>query len=209
MTEQALPIKKVVYRGEHGHFTPGQPLSTRLGSFSFGSLETAKTYALSPNVSSDIPVHPRVIKAEIEITKPIFSNEKDPFIDLCLLRPHIGDQRLLEMAKELEPYLLNTDNFLTILDDKACDDFDELIDKCGQQILDDLYIDAYAILDNPKYIDWFKAAGFDGAIHRGCGETMDDIEYKIFDPDQAKILKVAQLSKTVEKKHDHSGLSLP
>lgn len=207
-SNEQSPIKKVVYRGEHGHYIPGQPLTTRLGSISFGSFETAKTYALSPNNSYERPVHPRIIKAEIEIKSPIFKNEGDPFIDLVLLRPHIGGDRLLEMASELENHLLNTDNFQTILEEKDCETLKELVEKCGETILDDLYIDAYAILDEPKYIEWFVEAGFDGAVHRGNGETMDDIEYKIFHPEQATILETKRLYKDLNLTPEYSGLSM-
>lgn len=203
-----LPVKKIVYRGEHGHYIPGQPLTTRLGSISFGSEETAHTYATSPNNSNERPVHPRIIKAEIEIKNPIFSNELDPFIDLNLLRPHIGDARLLEMAKDLEMYLEGTDNYLTILDEKGCENLDHLVEQCGQEILDDLYIDAYAILDSEKYVQWFVDAGFDGAYHRGNGETMDDIEYKIFNPDQAEILETKRLYKDINMTPEYSSLSM-
>lgn len=201
-------IKKIVFRGEHGHYIPGQPLSTKIGSISFGSKETARSYALKPNITSDTPVHPRIIEAEIEINKPVFRNEDDPFIDLFLLRPIIGDARLLEMASELEDHLRNTDNFLSLLEDNECDDLNDLIEKCGESILDDLYIDAYTILDSTKYVTWFAEAGYDGAIHRGNGETMDDIEYKIFNPDQATILKTTHLDKNINLAREHSGPSM-
>ena len=168
-------IKKIVYRGEHGSYIPGQPLSTRLGSISFGTIRAAMIYASTPNDSHEKVVNPRVLKAEIEITNPIFNNETDPFIDLILIRPAIGDEKLLELAFDLEDHLLNTDNYLEIIDEHDCKDLKSLIEKCGTNILDSLYIDAYPILDSEKYVGWFSEAGFDGAIHKGCGETMDEV----------------------------------
>ena len=72
-----LPIKKIVYRGEHGSYIPGQPLSTRLGSISFGTIRAAMIYASTPNDSNEKVVYPRVLKAKLKsqilylITKPI------------------------------------------------------------------------------------------------------------------------------------------
>lgn len=186
-------IRVIAYRGEHGEPDGRDKFQTRLGSLSFSSIEAAKTYASSPNNRRDQVKLPRVIKAEIEILNPIFNNGEDPFVDFDILRPVIGDQRLTELARDLEPHLLNTDNFLTILDKHQCETLDQLLAKAGTDILDDLYVDAYPIFDESKYIDWFREAGYDGAVHRGAGATMDDVEYKIFSPDQAKVLHVTPL----------------
>lgn len=187
------PIKVTVYRGEHGTPEVGSAFQSKLGSISFGSIDSAKIYAKSPNDRSDQVQAARVIKAAIEINNPIFNNELDPFVDFVLLRPVIGDEKLIEMARDLEDHLLNTDNFLCLLDDNGCQSFDELLKKAGANILNDIYVDAYPVFDDPKYIGWFKEAGFDGAVHRGAGETMDDVEYKIFSSEQARVLNVTYL----------------
>ena len=184
------PIIKTVYRGEHGINDTGLPFHTRDGSISFGTARAAKIYAESPNISSEIPEDPRVFKVHITIKNPIVANPHDPFVDLVELRPHIGDERTLEMARDLHAHLENTDNFLTLLEEHQCGDLDELVEKQGIDILDEIYIDAYPIFDSEKYVGWFKEAGFDGAMHKGAGETMDEQEYKIFSQDQAKILEV-------------------
>lgn len=50
--------------------------------------------------------------------------------------------------------------------------------------LDELYFEAYPMLDDQGLVRLFKAAGFDGAIYMGSGETFDEVEYRVFDQSQ-------------------------
>lgn len=188
-----MSVTVIAYRGEHGARSEGK-FQSRLGSLSFGSIEAAKIYATQPNHHHEIPIDPRVYKAHLTIKKPIFNNPNDPFIDLEILRAAIGDEKTLQIAHDLEDHLLNTNNFLELLEEHDCMTLDDLHEKLGNDVLDRLYIDAYPIMDSETYVGWFKELGYDGAIHSGNGVTALEAEYKIFDPAQAKVIQEYDLS---------------
>ena len=188
-----MTVKVIAYRGEHGARSESK-FQSRLGSLSFGSIEAAKTYATQPNHYHERPVDPRVYKAHITIENPIFNNPNDPFVDLDILRKAIGDEKTLQIARDLEDHLLNTNNFLELLEDHDCMTLDDLHKKLGSDVLDLLYVDAYPVMDSETYVGWFKELGYDGAVHGGNGATALEAEYKIFDPSQAQIIKEYDLS---------------
>jgi len=49
-----------------------------------------------------------------------------------------------------------------------------------------LYFNAYKFLDDLVEVDRLKAAGYDGAIHIGNGETAGVLEYRVFDLRQVR-----------------------
>jgi hypothetical protein len=44
----------------------------------------------------------------------------------------------------------------------------------------------YALLDDPAEVALLRAAGYDGAIHGGSGETAMEAEYRVFSEDQVR-----------------------
>ncbi|WP_326430456.1 LPD23 domain-containing protein (plasmid) [Stutzerimonas frequens] len=177
VNEDGSPL--VVYRGEHGRSSDAL-FQSRLGSLSFGDYETASLYATQPNNRADIPANPRIIPAYLAIKRPLLVDAGDPFIDFSLLIEAIGFERSAVIATELGPYIENT---------QAWADLDSQL-TVGEYLanhpesLGSLYVELYPILDNPKYVDWLKSAGFDGAIYGGSGANSGKAEYRVFDPDQ-------------------------
>ena len=49
-----------------------------------------------------------------------------------------------------------------------------------------LYFEVYALLDDPAEVALLRAAGYDGAIHGGSGETAMEPEYRVFSEDQVR-----------------------
>ncbi len=194
--ESSQQILVTAYRGEHGKPEEGTLFQSRLASLSFGSQSAARQYALSPNMKDDIVDTPRIIKATLVINNPVMNDPDDPFLELGPLLNSLGREKVLTLAQEQIAHLSNTDNWHEMLEthglnnrspEEALAQLSQLPDDEG---LGQLYLDAYPVFDNPKYINWFKAAGYDGVVQGGNGETALEPEYKIFSADQAKILSI-------------------
>lgn len=166
----------LVFRGQHG--ISDDVFHSRLGSLSFGDLSAAYTYATHPNNRSDKAERSRVIPAYLSITNPVIVSKDDPFISFSLIADQLGIERAAEMARELAPhidqYSYMEEQGTTVAELLATD----------LEAVRTLDADAYLVFDSPKYVEWFKEAGFDGAIHLGNGETAGSVEYKVFSPDQ-------------------------
>jgi hypothetical protein len=179
--EQGNPLP--VYRGEHGK--PGtKDFQSLLPSLSFGSAAAANTYAESPNHHDHEAIAPRVTPAYLKIENPVIENRDDPFIDLSEVAAKLGHDMAMKMAREYAGSIANTGNW----DENFSGEWDsvhEFLDAHPERV-GELYMDAYELLDDPAFVKAAKAAGYDGAIHIGNGETFDDLEYRIFDPKQAK-----------------------
>lgn len=208
------PIVVTAYRGEHGAVIDGQTIQTKLGSISFGTVAAAKQYALDPNRRDDVVVDPRVMKAELTITKPVMNNPDDPFIDFTQIIEAIGIDKTKIIASELKEHVFHTDNWDEFAIEKGeelglsedSEIFDYLLEKDAQAMLSELYMDAYPVFDSQKYVDWFKAEGFDGVVQGGNGSTACEIEYKVFDPSQIKVIKTFDLKE--DRNLEGSGLSV-
>lgn len=171
----------VVYRGEHGDHA-GASFHTRLGSLSFGTQNAANSYALSPNDRNDDPVASRVYPCYLAIKNPAINDPDDPFIDLSTISKLVGRDKARIVAIDLADYITHTNNWQE--DVNADDKYTTPVEAFDAG--EDLYLNAYPVFDDPEYVAWFEAAGFDGAIHGGTGETACEPEYKIFDASQAR-----------------------
>ncbi|RRV28908.1 hypothetical protein EGJ86_23540 [Pseudomonas sp. o96-267] len=177
INEDGTPL--VVFRGEHGQ--PSDAVfQSRLGSISFGDYETASLYATEPNNRADTALNPRIIPGYLSIKRPLVADKTDPFIDFSRLIEVIGRERATTIAVELEDYLINTQSWADQESDLP------VAEHLAQHpdALDQLYIDLYPVLDCAKYVEWFKAAGYDGAIYSSTGATSGRTEYRVFDPAQ-------------------------
>ncbi len=166
----------LVFRGQHG--ISDDVFHSRLGSLSFGDLSAAYTYATHPNNRSDRAERSRVIPAYLSITNPVIVSKDDPFISFSLIADQLGIERAVEMARELAPHI-DQYSYMEEQDTTVA----ELL-AADLEAVRTLDADAYLVFDSPKFVEWFKEAGFDGAIHLGNGETAGSVEYKVFSPDQ-------------------------
>lgn len=183
--DEAVRVR--TYRGEHGK---GKPLQSKLGSLSFGSKEVALLYAVSPNDRRMTAEEPRLIEAEISINKPVLLDLGDPFIDGSMLKEMVGTSRAWSIMERLEDHLNNTDNFGELKDTYDVSSLSDMRNVAGDELLDQLYVDAYPVFDDHEIVGWFREAGYDGVIHGGNGESAMELEYKVFDVSQVRILSV-------------------
>jgi hypothetical protein len=175
-----------VFRGEHG--TPGpETFQSRLSSLSFGSVNAANVYAKIPNDHRDRTQTrwSRITPVFLRIKNPVIENRDDPYVDFSEIIAKLGRPLAERMAREHAGAIENTNNWeenFSFLGGGTVGGMLNIYpDKLG-----DLYMDAYALLDDPEFVAAAKAAGYDGAIHMGNGATFDDLEYRIFDAAQAK-----------------------
>ena len=178
--EKGKPL--IVYRGEHG---PGSgEVESRAGSISFGSREAANLYAESPNDRRETAVAPRVMPAYLRIEKPFIDNRDDPFIDLGELERRLGRKEAARIARKFADDIEYTGNW----DENFRGKYESVADLLARdpQRLGELYFDAYKLFDDGAEVARIKAAGYDGAIHVGNGETAGELEYKVFDRSQIK-----------------------
>jgi hypothetical protein len=181
--QQGRPL--VVYRGEHGTGDCRDGFHSRRGSMSFGSLEAAKWYAQNPNdrrldASAQAP---RVLAAYLRLLQPAIDQPGDPFLEIGRLDQILGRCFAMEAVTEFSRYITNTSNWLDnfkAMGEPACI-AGEYPDWAAE-----LYFEAYALLDSAKWVGRLRAAGFDGAIHCGSGETAGEPEFKVFSQQQAR-----------------------
>ncbi len=178
----------LTYRGEHGE--PGKEmLQTKLPSITFtDGAEGASTYAMEPNDWRDTPIAPRVTPAYLKIERPIINKLEsqwvDPFVEFSELHDKLDPELLQILARRHAGHIQNTGNWDNNFS-KKYPDVDALLRDDPKKI-NELYMDAYPLLDDPDFVSAAKKRGYDGGIHAGTGETSDDMEFRIFDPSQAR-----------------------
>lgn len=178
--EHGLPL--VTWRGEHG--PDNGAFQSRLPSLAFGTRETALLYAESPNDGSAFPIAHRITPAYLRICNPIINDIDDPFLDLAILISAIGYAATRDLALRHAQHILATGNWEENFQPQWGTDVANLLTSVPDA-LGELYLLAYVILDDPVAITALKNAGFDGAIHGGCGANALEPEWRIFDHSQA------------------------
>lgn len=167
---------KNVFRGTHGGDIKGRSPNTY-----FSTEAVARIYALSPNDANDLCVNPRVYQADITITKPLVNNPHDPFITAVALVIAIGEENTRTIYLEQEAWVCSTDMWRELQATSGLS-YSGMMSKTNwllfAQVLD---VQLYPLLDNPKYMAWFKEAGYDGAIYNGSGVGGGSPEYCVFD----------------------------
>jgi hypothetical protein len=178
-----------VYRGQHG--PEGEDLiQTRLPSVTFSSYEAAHCYAISPNDRFEMPVTPRILKANLCIDRPLPISEHDPFIDAPIILDVMGMEAGSRFLIENAGHIYNTDNWCS----RFADEYQsvEEMAKRSPELLSELYIDAYVVLDDPDFVAAAVDKGYDGAVHTGNGETALTKEYRVFCMDRILDLEVVE-----------------
>jgi hypothetical protein len=176
---QLLPV----FRGQHGaqdHWG-----ETLLGSLSFGSAAGASAYALSPNVRTMFVQAPKVFPVYLDIRKPFLDSGDDPFMDLTRYNEIFGIEETVRIAVKFKNYVEHTNAWLELSEEHGFDCAVALATTRPDLLLE-LYFVVYALLDDPDEVARLRAAGFDGAIYGGSGETAMETEYRVFSEDQIR-----------------------
>lgn len=189
-------VNVAVFRGEHGD---GGELESRGKALSFGSRDVATIYAISPNVTTDPGLNPRILETEVTIYRPVINQPDDPFLEGADIIKALGVDEAKSLFLAEAEHLGNTDNFWEIADAMSVEDGEpsvmlaEMLRIKGDSLISQLYIDAYVVFDNDDYVQKFINAGFDGVVHGGNGMSHSEAEYKVFSPSQVKINNVVSL----------------
>lgn len=170
-----------VFRGLHG--TLEHCGETLLGSLSFGSLDAANGYALAPNDQRMALQAPKVFPVYLDIQNPFVHTPDDPFMDLSHYERIFGLEETRRLAVKFDEHITNTNAW-----EDVSSDFEsvEALARQRPDLLMELCMQLYPLLDDAEEVARLKAAGFDGAIHAGSGETMLESEYRVFSPQQVK-----------------------
>ena len=179
----------IVHRGEHGlSDSVAAGVHSRFTAITYSSYDAAKLYAESTNEKSDQIQQSRIASAFLSLQNPIINDPFDPFIDLSVISKTLGLEEAMDTARRLEEQIMATGNWEENFDSEYSS-LDEMFEK-DPALVNELYIDAYLVLDNNDTVAALKKAGFDGAIHAGSGGTLDSPEYKVFSPEQVIVLDV-------------------
>jgi hypothetical protein len=156
----------------------------------FSSYEAAHCYAISPNNRFELPVRPRVLKANVFIDRPLPISENDPFIDAPVILDVMGTEAGSTFLIEKADHIYNTDNWCS----RFADDYQSVEDMARRspELLSELYIDAYVVLDDFDFVAAAVNQGYDGAIHTGNGETALSKEYRVFCRDRIADLEIIE-----------------
>lgn len=172
-----------VFRGQHG--AQDRCGETLLGSISFGSAAGASSYAMSPNVTTMAVQAPKVFPVYLNIEKPFVNCPDDPFMDLAYYNELFGLEETRRIAVKYKDYVEHTNAWLELSEEHGYDSVVTLADERPDLLLT-LFFEVYALLDDPAEVAMLRAAGFDGAIHGGSGETAMEAEYRVFSEDQVR-----------------------
>lgn len=180
---------KRVYRGEHGNGDPGR-LHTRSTAITFSSLpESASGYATRPNNTQDgAAKNPRVTPAYLRIAKPWINSPDDPFVDLATIEKVSGRETTLGIIERHSSDIENTGAWEEFSETHDVESVSDAMKKgLTDEVIQDLYLLAFPVLDDNAFVASLVAEGYDGAIHAGYGDgPIGEVEYKIFDPAQAR-----------------------
>lgn len=181
-------MEVVAYRGEHGPIGQGL-IQTMRGSVTFtDSLDVAATYATIPNDRFLSVVDPRVVEAKLTIRCPLIDAPDDPFIDLKMIACEMGREVAVRMALKHANWIEQTSLWRENFAGRFGCVFDLL--SIQPESIKELYLQAWPLLDDAEFVQIARKAGFDGAIHAGSGESLDAVEYRVFDRDGILVLRV-------------------
>ncbi len=168
----------ICWRGQHG--SSHRELVTRRASLSFGSHEAACLYATTPNDSQDVAEAPSVSPWLLRIVNPAMNDPSDPFIDMGVLMRCIGREAALDMALRASERIVDTGHWIDTHADLWDSDVAGLL-RWRPAALDDLYMVAFAVFDDPIAVSALRRAGYDGAICGGYGDNALETEWRLFD----------------------------
>lgn len=172
---------RVVYRGEYGAAATG--FRTRLPSLTFtASPDVARIYATTPNRRGDSVSAPRVIAAHLAIRRPILETQDDPFFDFAQVERTLGREAAERFAVRYADRVMATSYWEETY--AGVPSVEALLEQ-RPEALRELFVDAYLLLDDPEFVGLARAAGYDGAIHLGNGASALEVEYRVFDAEQA------------------------
>lgn len=181
-----LPL---VWRGEHG---PDR-LSTRLATLTFvEDRVAAEHYARQPNRRQDQALQPTLIQARLAITRPIVNTPDDPFLDFPVLAEQVGHDRALGIFLRHQADVMHTNAWADVAQ-QGFSSVEDLVAR-APELLDHLCVQIFPLLDEAQTVAQLREAGFDGAIHRGSGVTMDTVEYRVFAPTQVTVTQILPLT---------------
>lgn len=172
-----------VWRGEHGEHD-GRDFRTRHGSLSFGGRETACVYAQNPNERGDHAWAPRVSAWHLRIERPVMNDPSDPFMDLGLLVAALGRERTIGIALQHADRIVDTGHWIEEYADLWGGDVAGLL-RFRPAALDDLYVQAFVVMDDRAVCGELARLGYDGAICGGWGENALETEWRLIDPANA------------------------
>lgn len=194
-------IDTISYRGEHGVGL----LETRLASYSFSSRALADLYARSPNRYEDVAVAPRVIEANIKISKPFLSNPDDCYIDVSYILKKVGLEHALRVADKFHDEIENTNNWEEISEECGVETLAEWLEQSASlrdinqrnadltDKLNRLYLDCFHYFDDDEEVGVLRSLGYDGALVGSSGSGFGTAEYRVFNKDQIRVLNVEPL----------------
>ena len=178
----ALSIQ--AFRGEHGT----TPLMSHLGSWSFvDAIGVAAYYAHNPNAPQHEVGHDaRVLHCELTWQNLLVNTPDDPFIEFEDLETKVGFELAQSLMLRHASHVMDTNAWEESFASQY-PSIQALVDDAPER-LRELYVLLWPFLDHPQSVADLKAAGVDGAIHRGSGVSMNAVEYRVFEPSQVTVL---------------------
>lgn len=167
-----------LYRGECSHPNQAEPFY-RMRRIYFGSLRTAEAYADTTENDGNYYTS-RIFPVHLTIANPFINQPKDAFLELEHLIATLGSVDAQRIALRFSKYIEETDNWAYEVNpnNKYNSVKDYLL--AGGDITK-LYFQAYRFFDSVFEIRRLIQAGYDGAIHAGCGRGSEgEIEYCVF-----------------------------
>ena len=179
--------RNTVHRGQ---YCGSNGLRYDLPTISFGTRRAAEFYAEHPNDSSlalEQKVVPRLFQARLDVSRIYCLTEfekPDPFFDLDIIAEEFGRHVVIAIIRDYEDAIRNTQAFETLYHQTGFD----LLEMVNAWPFANEYLPpvvGHLALRVPEFIDALKTGGYQAVALGGTGETRQEMEWHIFDPDRA------------------------
>jgi hypothetical protein len=172
----------IAFRGEHGPLCVNTVCNSRQTALYFSTRPVAVAYATSPNRPGDAAIDPRILKCGLSIKSPFIYQTNDAYLNLSDVVEKLGEDEAFRIAKKFKASILQTAYF-TVYAGTPPEGWEppkDISDETIRLTLTNLYFQAHHFFDDNEEVVRLVTAGYDGAVHRGCGESAFATEYCVF-----------------------------
>lgn len=181
--KDALGLPLTLYRGEIEHTVNNSPKRRGMRAVYFGDVTTANHYA-GYYAQDYIEKTGRIYPVHLVLNNPFVLPNGSAYLELGFIVDLLGVAEGKRIALRFAKYIEETDNWRELINSLGYYTGVEHYFNAGGS-LNNLYFQAYRFFDSGIEVNKLSKAGYDGAIHGGCGIGSEGkLEYCVFSYEQ-------------------------